>query len=538
MKLTDNITRREFLRSAGMGSLMLLASITVPSRIFSQNSLTEKKTPEPDIEIALRSVEKSIPILPGRSTPVWSYEGDVLKGDGGTLQNIKNSYLGPIIRVQKGQRVRIHYTNYINEPSIIHWHGLQLPANMDGHPIYVIPKGKTYVYDFEVKNRAGTYWYHPHPHRRTGPQVYFGLAGMFIVSDKEEGSAGLPSGDFDIPIVLQDRSFDEQNQLVYLPFGRMDQMIGFLGNQILVNGKIGYTLHVPGCPHRLRILNGSNSRIYKLAWSTYEPITVIGTDGGLLEKPLDLPYLVLGPGERADVWADFSKIPKDTDIELLSLSFSGVSSIPMNEMMRRMHGRSMMRGTIESRFQPIPHGSEFIVMKFQVLQKKGNAPALPKKLSHIDRFSPSEAGNSQNPRRFIFAMESMSPTINGRVFELEGTTQGEIVCSNSTEVWELVNSTRGMGMMGMNQLPHPVHIHGVQFQIVNRSITESRSPSWESLRDGSVDEGWKDTVLVLPGMEVKILLKFGNYPGLFLYHCHNLEHEDMGMMRNYLVDQC
>ena len=132
-------------------------------------------------------------------------------------------------------------------------------------------------------------------------------------------------------------------------------------------------------------------------------------------------------------------------------------------------------------------------------------------------------------------MQRMSWTINGRVFEMEKVTEDEIVHLNTTEIWEFINRSQGMGMMGMMNMPHPVHVHGLQFQVLDRDFLSSRPPGWETVKDGFVDQGLKDTVLLLPGMRIKILLKFEDYPGLFLYHCHNLEHEDMGMMRNYLV---
>ena len=248
---------------------------------------------QPDVELALRATTGEVSILPGQSTKVWVYQGEVLAGDPATLQTLDGSYLGPLIRVRKGQKVRIHFTNELDSESIIHWHGLHLPDEADGHPRYAISKGETYVYEFEVRNRAGTYWFHPHPDGQTAPQVYYGLAGLFLVSDEEEAALALPRGEFDVPLVIQDRIFNANNQFVYAANGMMDQMTGFLGDQILVNGQPNFTLPVATRAYRLRLLNGSNSRIYKLSWDDNSPLTVIGTDGGLLEKPVQRDYVAI-----------------------------------------------------------------------------------------------------------------------------------------------------------------------------------------------------------------------------------------------------
>ena len=162
---------------------------------------------------------------------------------------------------------------------------------------------------------------------RTGPQAYYGLAGLFIVTDEEEQSADLPSGDYDLPLVLQDRTFDADNQLVYASGGMMDNMMGFLGNQMVVNGRVDQTLSVATRPYRLRLLNGSNSRIYKLAWSDNTPITVIATDGGLLAQPVERPYVMLAPGQRLELWVDFGRYSLGSEPILQSLPFFNLSLI-------------------------------------------------------------------------------------------------------------------------------------------------------------------------------------------------------------------
>ena len=233
----ENFSRREFLRIVGLGSTALILNSCLPEgQAISPAMVTA--TPligTPDIEIALEAIPDEVKIFPGKATQVWRYQGEVLAGPAESLQIIPNSYLGPIFNVRKGQTIRVHFTNQLPETSIVHWHGLHVPVEADGHPRLVIEPGETYVYNFTIADRAGTYWFHPHPHGSTGPQVYAGLAGLFIIHDEEELALGLPSGEYDLPIVIQDRRFDQDNQLVYGGSGMMDQMMGFLGSQILIN---------------------------------------------------------------------------------------------------------------------------------------------------------------------------------------------------------------------------------------------------------------------------------------------------------------
>lgn len=526
MNNQHNINRRKFLQVAGVGSLLLAGGGATFLRSSSGREVNISKIDpnfNADVEIAIKATPADVQIFSGRPTRVWQYQAELLRGEARNLQTIPGSYLGPVIRLQQRQKVRIFFKNEIPEESIIHWHGLHIPETMDGHPRFVIPQGQTYIYEFEMKNRPGMYWFHPHPHGRTGPQVYNGLAGLFIVEDERETAAILPSGKYDIPVVIQDRTFDDQNQLVYLTGGRMEKMTGFLGENILINGKIDNVLSVATRAYRLRLLNGSNSRIYKLAWNDGAPLTAIGTDGGLLEEPVKKDYIMLGPAERVDLWVDFSSRPVGTELTLKSLSFSG-------GMMGGMMGMGRNRG----RRRNIPaNGEELNLLRVRVDRKETENKKLPRRFSPINRLDPGEAVNRGNPRTFRFAMRGMSATINGRSFKMTQVAKDEIVKLDTTEVWQLVNGGgRGMGMMGgMMQMPHPVHVHGLQFQIIERTP----SKGWDSVQDGFIDNGWKDTVLLMPDMRVKILLRFEDYPGLFLYHCHNLEHEDMGMMRNYEV---
>jgi FtsP/CotA-like multicopper oxidase with cupredoxin domain len=174
----------------------------------------------------------------------------------------------------------------------------------------------------------------------------------------------------------------------------------------------------------------------------------------------------------------------------------------------------------------LPNGAEFAILKAKIKHAENENLILPEWLSNVDRLAPERAVNYRNPKTFRLSMQHMTWTINGRTFQMEKVANDEAVNLNTLEVWEFINEGGSMGMMGMMQMPHPMHIHGLQFQILGReNVTHN----------GYVDEGWKDTVLLMPGERVKLLVKFEDFTGLYLYHCHNLEHEDMGMMRNYLV---
>ena len=555
----SNLTsRRDFLRLLGVSGLLTFTGGVlsacgaqtgqkgVPAAPGAGAGAGGASTPV-DLEIAIKSVQTEVPIFTGKPTRVWTYQAQVLKGDAASVQALPDTYLGPAIRVRKGQRVRVQYTNELPgnaEQSIIHWHGLHLPERMDGHPRDAIAPGKTYTYEFQVTNRAGTYWFHPHPHERTAAQVYMGLAGLFIVTDEEEAAAGLPAGAYDVPLILQDRSFDKDNQLAYIsdPMGSgMTQiMMGFLGERIVVNGKADFTLPVATRVYRLRLLNGSNSRIYKLGWADGTPLTVVGTDGGLLEKPVQKKYVTLAPGERIELWADFSGRKVGDELTLRSLEFSGAEGAAAGGSgnMGGMSGSGMNMGGMSmgaAAGQAPALGAPLTVLKVRVERQEPETLKLPARLSQLNFNRVYDAVNRDNPRSFALTMRNMVWKINDRTFEMDGVTEGETVKLNTTELWEFVNQTNPGEMTDPMGMAHPFHIHGLQFQVVDRRVMPELAAGWESVREGYVEEGWKDTFLLMPGERVKVLLRFADHTGMFVYHCHNLEHESAGMMRNYRV---
>jgi FtsP/CotA-like multicopper oxidase with cupredoxin domain len=538
---TFPLSRRTFLTVSGGGVAALVVAACTPgisgspatSTTLGSNtaappsaapSTTVTTTGGPvDVEISMKAIVDQVEIQPGIKTDVWRLVAEVTEGDSGAVVPVTGSYLGPTLHLKRGQRVRIVFDNELPEETIVHWHGLDVPEDMDGHPRFAVPNGGRYVYEFTIVNRAGTYWYHPHPHGRTGPQVYAGMAGFFIVSDEEESALSLPGEEFDLPMVVQDRTFDGE-RLVYLSNGMMEQMTGFLGDEVLVNGHPDATFAVASRSYRLRILNGSNSRIYKLAWDDGAPLTVIATDGGLLASPVTRPYVTLGPAERVDLWIDFGAVKTGTTRKLVSLPFDAPQM-----------GGGMMGGG-----SSLPNGAAFDVASFAVDREAASNDPLPATLSDLGLASIDEAMNPDSPRTIVLAMARGSWTLNGRTFQMTEVAPEETVDLGTTEVWEFFNAGgMGGGMMGGGMgggLAHPMHMHGQQFQVLGRSIDDGGRAAWQTVSDGYVDDGWKDTVLVMPGERVRVLRRFTSFPGLFLYHCHNLEHEDMGMMRNFLID--
>lgn len=401
--------------------------------------------------------------------------------------------LGPTIRVDNGTDVSINFTNQLSEATNIHWHGLLVPENMDGHPGDLIQRGGTYSYTFPIAQRAGTNWYHPHPHGSTARQVFNGLAGFFIINDQEEQILNLPSGEQELLLVIQDKRFDN-GQLDYAP-SMMDIMTGYLGEHVLVNGKSAPFYDVADRYYRLRLLNGSTARVYNIAFSDNLSFDVIGADGGLLPQPATVNSLLLGPGERIDILVNFKGFTQGKEIYLVSENFNG----------------------------GVQGQQAFNIMKFVISRLENDPFILPGQLSSI---APIPIDSAIKTRQFVIQgamsgshgnMGTGMHTINNKVFEMNGID--ETVYASSTEIWEFDNS-------GGDEI-HPMHIHGVQFQVISRiGGRNSLIPT---------EKGWKDTVLVMPKEKVRVIMAFPQEKGVFVFHCHNLEHEDAGMMLNYEI---
>jgi len=366
---------------------------------------------------------------------------------------------------------------------------------------------------------------------RTAEQVVMGLAGLFYVTDPEEELAvpGASVGANDVPVVIQDRNFDSSNQFTYQP----NMMWGYLGNTILVNGKPNAAFSLEPRGYRLRILNGSNARTYKLAWSNNMPLKVIGTDGGLLPAAVSKSYVILMPGERVDVWADFAALA-GKQVVLRSLPFEpggmgmggmGMGGMGMGGMgMGGMGMGGMGMGGMGMGMMGV--GTGFNVLTVNVGKKATVKPVLGPLPALSEKFDANNVPNYASPYPFTLAMQHMMTwTINGRVFDGMSVGEDEKFNMGENMAWEWIN---------YSPIPHPMHIHNVMFQVVERASSMAPS-SYATVNRGFVDSGWKDTVLVWPGERVKVALRFGPHAGMYMYHCHILEHEDMTMMRNFMV---
>jgi FtsP/CotA-like multicopper oxidase with cupredoxin domain len=482
--------RKTFLKYTGAGAGFILAPSVITSCVNASSNASDIYRFPLQLPDTLDS--KQLRASRNTLTIAEQYTLDSFQFNGGLP--------GPTVRIKRGERFQVQFQNNIGQKSIIHWHGMIVPPDMDGHPKDVISEG-SYSYDFTINQRAGTYWYHPHPHRITGPQVYRGLAGFFIVTDDKEEALNLPSGKFELPLVIQDRKIDSSGKLYYTPSMPERMMTGYLGEHILVNGVPNPYHEVQPRPYRLRLLNGSNARIYNIAFRNGNSFTVIGSDGGLLPQPIETTELLLAPGERADILVDFSNGFNQKPAELISKTFS----VPSNGGMMGNMSQMMGGGGPEQ-------GSEFPLMEFQIGTETGSSQPidLPTQLSEVN--FPAEE-DAVRTRRIELNMEMMTGhTINGRLFEMlrvdEEVTQGD------TEIWEFINNSA---------VPHPMHIHAVQFKVLSRSGNRDLIPT---------ETGWKDTVLVMPGERVRVIVTFDAPKGLYVFHCHNLEHEDAGMMAN------
>jgi len=391
---------------------------------------------------------------------------DLGGGNISTTWEYNDNLPGPTIKTNTGTTASILFRNNLPEPCITHWHGMIVNHDNDGHPSDAVNSGGTYSYNFPINQRAGLNWYHPHTEMLTGKQVYLGLAGAFIVNDAEEAAFNLPSGKYEVPLVIRDATLDNGGNLRYQPTAG-----GMLGRFPLVNGIKDPYLKVSRAVYRFRILNGSNARVLNLAFNNAR-ITLIGNDGGLLPFSSNQTNIVMANGERIDVLIDFRR----------SNPYEKVMLRDLNEQW------DLVEFWVGS--QVVPYGG--------ALSTSSSIPQL---------------SNPVTTR--IFSFDGMSK-INGRVYDVNRIDW--TVPLHQTELWKFVTTGNG---------PHPIHVHGASFQVVSRTGGRGQVYPWEA--------GWKDTVLLEDGETVSILIRFEAYRGIYVMHCHKLEHEDMGMMANFEV---
>lgn len=494
------VTRRSFLATAtalaGAGAwpgvLGAPAAGRVPLRIpelLDARALGQS--------IALEAREAATEFFAGSASPTLGFNG---------------TYLGPTIRLHAGDDVEIAVANRMRQATAVHWHGLLVPGELDGGPHQAIAPGATWRPVLPVRQPAATLYYHAHLHHATAAQVYFGLAGMLVVRDAAEAALGLPSeyGVDDLPLILQDRQF-EDGRLV-MPGGMMTAMQGARGDTILVNGTAHAFVRVPARRVRLRLLNASNARDYHLAFDDGRAFHWIAGDGGLLAAPVERRALALSPGERAEILVDFS------DGAAAVLATGADRNAPMMGMMGRATSPRVERWT-----QP--------VLAFEVDSPPGVPAALPARLAEPEAW---DASRAVRVRRFTLDMAMGMGMMGGRgmgmrggmgtggmdMFSINGRAfdMGRIderVRLGDFEIWEVAG----------DMMAHPFHIHGVQFRVLGRG---AGGP-------GALDAGLKDTVRVEE--PVRLLVRFTQpaRAAPFMYHCHILEHEDLGMMGQFSV---
>jgi blue copper oxidase len=459
-------------------------------------AISSTLTSAEDVSISLIASESTQQMVPGFQTNVFRYTANIITGPASTLTEIPNSYLGPIISVHTGDSVLVTAQNSLPSETTVHWHGLDISEDADGHPKDAFGPNESYSYEFIVRNRAGTYWYHPHPDMMTGEQVYKGLASFFIVSDNAEQALDLPRGEYDLPICIQDVDFDSSNQLVYSGAN----MMGMFGNTQLINGRVDTNYSAATRIYRVRLLNGSQSRILKLALDDGSPMIVIGVDGGLLEAPVQRPYLLMGPGERYELWVDFSTKNIGDVITLQSLAF-------------------------DEQAGGIGQGDAKDIMTFTIDRFEQETLVLPTSLVPMEEVYNVEDVTVEKLWPIVWGSGQF--LLNGQTFDMLGTIENERAPGDALEMITMTN------VEGNIKFAHPMHLHGRQFQILSRSITADGVDAYNTVKDGIVDEGWQDTFMLMPNETVSFLIRWSKHPGLFMYHCHNLPHEDMGMMRNF-----
>ncbi|SDS23967.1 spore coat protein A [Friedmanniella luteola] len=438
-----------------------------------------------------------VEILPGVLTDVWGYDG---------------LFPGPTLRARRGERVVVTHHNDLPVPTVVHLHGGHTPAASDGFPTdLVLPAGPaatsrtghggmphgagdvrrgTREHVYPGDQPAATLWYHDHRMDFTAPQVWRGLAGFHLVSDDVEDALPLPHGERDVPLMIMDRSFGADGELRYPsldaslagpPGVSADHTSGVLGDVLLVNGRPWPVLAVAAARYRLRLLNASNARRYDLALDPVPPqgpaFVQVASDGGLLAAPVAHDHVPLAPAERYEVLVDFGAYPVGTEVTLTNALGTG----PTDAVMRfRVVRRAREDSTVPARLAAVP-----------TLRPRRDAPR------RTWRFARGRTGTGHW-------------LINDALFDPARTDA--TVRLGDIEVWRFASD-----------LHHPVHVHLAPFQVLSRG---GRDP-------GAFDVGWKDTLDLRPGEHADVAVRFPAHPGRYLVHCHNLEHEDMGMMATF-----
>jgi len=398
---------------------------------------------------------------------------------------VNGAHLGPTIRVRRGEKVEMRVTNNLPETTTMHWHGMHLPAYADGGPHQPIGEGRTWSPSWIIDQPAATLWYHPHPHGATERHVYRGVAGMLIIDDDIDVELPEAYGIDDIPLIIQDIRVDN---------GRLSESdpiadpIGRLGDTILVNGTHDPHLNITSDRTRLRLLNASGARTYDFMFDDNRSFQLIGTDGGLLNQPVDLQNIQLSPGERAEIV-----------VELKAGETSVLRSVEPDLGVNRWDAR--FTGAHDS----------FDIIELRAATTLSRNDPIPNRLAP----EPIEQPDVDNAAIRQFELSGIE--INGQRMDMSRIDFR--IELDTTEVWQLTNPTG---------TPHNFHVHDTRFTVLDID-GDPPPPTWQ---------GWKDTIYVPPGTTVRIAVRFTDYtdPTLpYMFHCHILRHEDQGMMGQFVV---
>lgn len=459
--------------------------------------------------LTLAATEHPMPLLDGPPSLMWTYAGEAA---GRAVSN-------PILRVRRGAELDVTLDNRLTEDTTIHWHGMSVDEANDGSGLHPVHRGSTRRYRFRVADAAGTYWYHAHPHYRTGMQIHRGLAGLLLVEDDTDdalrAALGLEWGVTDLPLLVQDKQFGLSNQLAY-EFGED----AWIGNRMLVNYAVEPRLETSRRLHRFRLLNASNSRPLRLAWRAAGetlPFHILAADAGFHDRPLAVREAFLAPAQRLDVLVDLSRLPPRTRVELVSLAHDPMENdgAPFVDPALEHPGAVLL-------------GEPLGIMAIDVDGRATRAPRLPARLGSKREARPRDG---RPDRSFRIHVENMRWLIDGRNHHDDHDVPRFDVVRGAREIWEFRNDTVSM--------PHPMHLHAFRFRVLARE----RSPKQVRRlagRNGLTphDLGWLDTVLVWPGETVRVAIDFSQpFRGdqTYMLHCHNLEHEDQGLMLNFRV---
>lgn len=417
------------------------------------------------VEVTLTAAATRLTLKPGVTTEVFAYNG---------------SSPGPTLELTEGDRVIVHFRNDLAEPTTVHWHGIHLPASQDGSPFDPVPAGGRRDYVFTIpRGSAGTYWYHPHLHHRTGYQVSKGLFGAIIVRAPDDP---LPKAITERLIILADQRFRPDGS-IDLPDpqsmqGRIDEENGREGDVLFVNGQVMPTLSIrPNEVQRWRIINASAARVYRLSIPG-QTFLHVGSDGGLFEKPLEVSDLVIANSERVEILVRGSGTPG---------SRTTLQTLPYDRYIPQTRPKNWNQARD--------------LFTIQVTRDQPVAPvSLPSTLRRITPLDTTRA----TARRAISLGQGM---VNNRHFDL---SRVDITTRlGATEIWKVEN------LVGMD---HPFHLHGFQFQVIERN---GKPEPYRS---------WKDAVNVPRHETVRFIVRFDDFPGKWMFHCHILNHEDQGMM--------